>query len=668
MIAPRVLRATPAVLPAGLGVVVLLAMGAADGGYYSTLWYPVALGGIGLLVVTALALGPPRELPRATLVAVVLLALFVGWAFLSITWADQKGLAWEGANRAGLYLVIFLLFGLWPLRSGAGAWLVGAFGLGVAGIGLVELLRAASAADPSGWFVDVRLAEPVGYINANAAFWTLGLWPCAVFAARREVHPLLRGLFLGSAGLLTSLSLMAQSRAWLIALPLAAIVLVAVVPGRVRTALALLATAAGTATVTGAVLAVHDDVGSTPLAELLSDASDRILLMSLVLAVAGTLAAIVDRRVEPTERRLRAARIGGALATGAALVAGTFVFAAAVGSPFSEASDAWDEFKRGGNAPVAGSSRLGTAGSNRYDFWSVAWELFREEPVRGIGIENFQAEYLERGVSGEQPRFAHSFPLGVLSQTGLVGALLLGGALAAALAAALASVRRAGGLPAGAAAGAVAVFAYWLAHASVDWLWEFAALGGSALAMLALAGALGRPRAEGTPARARARGRFPAAGLAALLGAAAAALALSTALPWLAERHVDRAAGIWRSDPAEAYRRLDRAADLNPLSPAPHLTAATIALELDDSRRAEREFRRALERDPESSYALLELGALAAVREERARALRLLSRARRLSPQNDLIAMALRRARAGDPMSLEELNREILARTRNRAR
>jgi tetratricopeptide (TPR) repeat protein len=665
-------RTTPAVVPAAIGVVLLLVLAASDGGYYATTWYPVGLGALALLVVTALALGPPRDVPRTTLAAALLLALFAGWAFLSITWADQQGLAWEGANRAGLYCVLFILFGLWPLRGAAGAWLVGAFALGVAGIGFVELLRAAGADDPSGYFVDARLAEPVGYTNANAALWTLAVWPCAAFAARRELHPLVRGICLGSSGLLLSLSLMTQSRGWVVALPIAALVLVAAVPGRVRTALALLATAAGTAAISGSLVAVRDDADTTPLRVLISDASDQILLMSLVLAVLGTLAALADRRVEPTEARLRATRIGAAVATAVAVVAGAVALVVAVGDPIAEAGDAWNEFKTGGNAPVAGSSRLTSADSNRYDFWTVAWDLFEEEPVRGIGVENFQAEYLKRGQSGEQPRFPHSLPLAVLSQTGLVGALLLGGALAAAVAAALGGVRRADGLPGAAAAAALALFAYWFAHASVDWLWEFPALAGAALSMLALAGALGRPGyVEGAPPERaepeRPRRRAAASLLAVLLVVAAGALAISVVLPWLAQRNLERAADVWRSDPDEAYDRLDRAADLNPLSPSPHLTAATIALELNQRRLAEREFRRALERDPESSYALLELGAMAAESGRRARAVELLSRARRLSPLDDLTASVLEAARRGEPMSVEALNREILARARQRA-
>jgi tetratricopeptide (TPR) repeat protein len=658
-------RSEPNVIPAAIGLVLLLVMAATEGGYQPTTWYPVTLGALALLVMTVLALGVPRGVPRATLAAAALLALFVCWGFLSMTWADQQGLAWDGANRAGLYLVVFLLFALWPLSGGAAAVLVAIFGLGVAGIGLVELLRVAAADDPSQFFVSARLAEPVGYMNANAALWALALWPCAVLASRRELHPLLRGAFLASAGLLASLSLMSQSRAWILALPVGAIAVLALVPGRVRTAVALVATAAATAAVAGPVIAVHDDAGAANFAVLVADARDGILIAVLALAVAGVAWGLVDRRVEPTPARLRAARAGGAVAAVLAVVAAAAILFAAVGDPIGEATDAWDEFKRGGSGPAQGASRLSSTETNRYDFWSVAWELFRDEPVHGIGMENFQAEYLKRGESGEQPRFAHSLELGVLSQTGIVGALLLGGAFFAALAAGISARRRATGVGAAAGAAALATFAYWLAHASVDWLWEFAALGGSALAMLGLAGAL--RSSAGEQARAAPRGQ-PRHGLVVVLVALvpALALAVSVALPWLAERNVQSAAEEWRSDPAEAFRLLDRAADLDPLSPTPQLTAGTIALELNRPRAAERHFRDALERDPESFYAVLELGAIAAVRGESRPALTLLRRARALNPTDAVAREALSRARSGDPMPLTELSAAIRAQAEQR--
>ena len=111
---------------------------------------------------------------------------------------------------------------------------------------------------------------------------------------------------------------------------------------------------------------------------------------------------------------------------------------------------------------------------------------FEDEPIRGLGAENFQRLYLKEGRSTEKPRYPHSLELEVLSGLGIVGALLLGGAL---LTLTIAGCRALFASPEarGAAAAALGIFAYWLLHASVDWFWAFFALTGFALAALAMA-------------------------------------------------------------------------------------------------------------------------------------------------------------------------------------
>jgi tetratricopeptide (TPR) repeat protein len=655
-----VLRANPALLPALLVVGVFVALGASEAGFHPTAWYAAALFFLGLLAASLLALGLPRRVPRPVLLALALLAAYTAWSYLSITWASQQGPAWDGANRTAMYLTIFALFALWRFDSrGAGA-VLGLLGLGIAGLGLVEILKADAAANPAGYFIDVRFAEPAGYMNANVALWTTGLLPCLFLASRREVHPLLRGLALGGAGLLAGLGLLGQSRGWALALPVALAIFLLICPGRVRLLVATAAVGAAALAVSGPVLAVHDDYSAERLDALLSDATAAILLAAVVLAAAGVVAALLDRRVEPGPRAAR--RIGWAAAAmvALALLGGGAVYAATEGSPAGRVGDAWADFKEGGAGPQAGGSRFGGGGTNRYDFWTVAWDAFADRPVRGIGAENFQEEYLLHGESDEQPRYAHSLELGVLSQTGLVGALLLFGALAAALLGALGS--RAAPRPERAAAAAgVALFAYWLLHASVDWFWEFPALTGPALAGLGLACALS-PRAAAPTQPPPRRSR---AGVA-LTAVVAPVLAVSFLLPWLAELEIDRAAEGWRTDPDGAFRRLERAEDLNPLAARPPLTAGTIALRVGRLEKAKEEFGQALEREPRNAYALLELGAIASVEGDSRTALRLVRRANSLSPRDPALQAALSRLQADRPLELRALNRRILERARTR--
>jgi O-antigen ligase len=650
------LAANPALIPALLAMGVLVALCGTEAGFHARHWYAAALFLLGLLGITVVAIGPPRGVPRAVLAALALLAAYALWSYVSITWASEQGPAWDGANRTAMYVVLFALFALWPFDGRGVTLLIGLAGLGIAGLGLVELLKANAAEHAGDYFIDVRFAEPAGYMNANAALWTTGLLACLFLNTRREVPAALRGLALGGAGLLAGLALLAQSRGWALALPCALAIFLLLYADRVRLLAATVAVAIAAFTVRGPVLAVHDDYTPARLDGLVADAAGAILLAAAILVAVGVAAALIDRRVRLAPGARRTANVAVAVLVAVALVAGIGVYAANEGSPTARIADAWDDFKAGGQGPGAGVSRFaGGSGTNRYDFWKVAWHAFEDEPVTGMGAENFQEEYLMKGTSAEQPLYAHSLELGAISQTGLPGALLLLGALGTAVVAALRARRL---TPAGptAAAAALSLFAYWLLHASVDWFWEFPALTGIAIAALGLACAV-IPRRATAPRRQGLPVLVPA-------GLVVVALAASFALPWLAELQIHRATQVWRGDPDAAFRRLDSAADLNPLSATAQLTSATIALRLDRPELARRDFEAALERQPRSAYALLELGVMAAERGDRPSGLRLVGRAARLSPRDSLTEDMLRRIRRGRQVDVKALNRAILVRAR----
>jgi hypothetical protein len=648
------LTANPS-LPLALGAIgALLVTATADAGYYPTTWYPATLFVIGLLAVGLLVLGSRIDAPRSALIAVGLLATFAAWSYLSIGWAENKGVAWDGANRAALYAALLALFALWRFDARGARAVLALTGLGIAGVGLVELLNADAAADPGRFFIDARFSSPAGYINANVALWALGLFPCLMLAASREAHPLLRGPALGGAMLLASLALLGQSRGWVLALPVTAVFYLLASPRRVRTLWPVVLVAAGTLAIARPILDVHDGDGS--LGDKLSVATGDILTMAAAMLALGLTIAVADRAVEASGRTVETVRTGVGAVVALAVTIGLVLVLVEVGNPATKVSDAWDEFKSGEDQAEQGSSRFTTGGTNRYDFWTVAWDLFENRPLTGIGSENFQEEYLRVGSSGEEPRFPHSVELGVLSQTGLIGFLLFAGALGAAAVAAFGGVR-AGPAAAAAAAAASATFLYWLLHASVDWFWEFPALTGPALALLGLAGALGARRPE-------IGARRVLAPRLAVVGVAAVALACTG--PWLSARDTDRAADVWRSDLGGAYDRLDRARALNPLSAQPDLVAGTIALRAEDQAEAERRFRAALERQPRIGYALMELGVIAAERKQLSRARRLLRQAIRESPRNDIARDILAAVRRGRSVSTAEVNEKILEGARSR--
>jgi hypothetical protein len=652
----RSLAETPSLYPRLVAVVALLVLAADEAGYNPTAWYPVALLLVGLLVATLLALGLPPRPSRPVLLALILLAAYTAWAYASILWAADQGAALTGASRATLYLLLFTLFAAWPGGARDGRVLCGLLGLGLALIGLVELIRLDRSSDPISFFIEGRLVEPAGYVNANVALWTTGLIACLALGAGRDVPVALRAAAFGGAGVLASLALLGQSRGWLLALPAALVALILLAPGRLRALAAILSVAGVTAIVSGRLFAVHDDFAPRRVDELVSDALAATLTSALILAILGAAAALVDRRVAPRGGpRARVGRTGLAVGAGAALALLVAAFALADGP--ARLSDAWDEFKEGGQ-PSAGSSRFASVGTYRYDFWRVAWELFEENPVAGIGADNFQDEYLRRSRGFEQPQFAHSLELGVLSQTGIVGAALLFGALACALTGAALRRRDGGTAFAWVSAGALAVFIYWLFHASVDWLWEFPALAGSALAALGLACA--------DPPQALAPRRTGARAPTVPVAAALLLLVPLLAAPWIAELETKRAVDGWREDPQAALSSLDRAESLNPLSTRPLLVRAAIELERSRLPAAEAAFREVLEEEPDNAYALLQLGAIAGERGRSSEAVRLLERARALRPRDEITADVLAALRRGERVRVSAVNARIVERARAR--
>ena len=647
----------PGLVPSLVAIAVVLWFGVDGGGLSSTTWAPATLL-LGAVLVVCLAVLPRPRPARAAPAAILLLAGYGVLSLLSMLWADQPELAWDAGNRTLLYALILALCGLWPLRNRAAAVTLGAFGLGVAAIALIELLRASGADQAGEFFDEARFAQPVGYTNANVGLWMLGLLPCAVLAGRRGVPAPLRGLFLGAAGLLAGAALLGQSRGWLIALPIVAVLAILLVPGRGRMIAALVAVGAAIALILGPLLDVYSDVRPPDQPGAVFDSALRALLLAAAgLVLLGALAAVLDERVEI--RPARARQISAALVAAAALAAVGVVAGYAVieRSPFTAVSDGWSEFKEGGFSPRDPSGRL-TAGFStyRYDYWRVAWSEFEDAPLLGAGADNFGRAYLRRGESPQRPRFPHGTPMVALAETGLVGALLLVAALLCAVLAALPGRRRAD--VAGSAAGAgLLMLGYWLAHGTLDRFWEFPALSGAAMAGVGVAIAVASGLSEGAGERRPLLGDRRALAMA---GAAGLLLAVSVVPPWLSER--DRRGALERAEtsPRAALEQLDRAASLNPLSPAPARTAGLIELRRGRPGAAAAEFRRAFERDAGDSDLHLLLGLAESGAGRPAEAVRLLSEALRLAPRDHVAEAVLRELRRSgriDPLRLDPYTR-----------
>jgi hypothetical protein len=666
------LRGAPATVPALAALTLFIVWATDQAGYPVTHWAP---GGLIVLALLGIALGVVgldlRAVPLPVKIALGCLAAYTALSFLSILWAVVPGDAWEGANRTLLYLLVFALFALWRQRGASAALLLGAWTLAMICLAAFVALHVnadvGSQAHLNSLLPEGRLIYPTGYANANPAQWLMAFWPALLLARSERLPWALRGVLAGGAVLLAEVALLSQSRGSLYATPVMLVLVFALLPGRVRTFAVLVPVAVGIGAAAPAVLRVGNHLKNgfvEPAAIHSATAATFAAAVAVGLAVA--LGAAIERRRSfsaPAAARVHRGVAAVTIATLLVVLAGGWAVA---GNPVARVRHGWDTFtsESGYGANSSGSRLTSGLGSARYDFYRVALDEFVAHPLVGIGADNFQQQYLVHGRSEETPHYPHSVELRTLAQTGVIGTLLALVGLGAALMAAARGLRGPDPLGGAVVAAALGGFAYWTVHGSFDWFWEFAGLGAPAFALLGLACGLA-PR---TVPLGRAVGRqrtvaFRRVGIG--LGALAAVLAaLSLTAPWLSQLQVESAVRVWTKAPQAAYARLNDAARLNPLSDEAYLVAGSIALRFGDLARADHEFALALGRTPGDAYATLERGAIASTENNHRRALELLERAVLLNPRDPLTRQALRLAREGKRVNVEELNRSILLKAR----
>jgi hypothetical protein len=562
---------------------------------------------------------------------------------LSISWADAPGPAWDAANRALLYLILFALFSRATRGRLTRRLVLGAWTLAIMVLAVIVLLKLPDVLNAGVTLFEPGLEQPLGYSNANAALFLMALWPALTLASSFGITPWLRGVFAAGVVVLAETSLLSESRGSVVAAGVVLVVLFAAGPRRVRTFLTLIAPAIAIAATTPHTLHIANLVGDDPSATpQLGDVAAPVLIAAILAGVVVALAGALEDRRPPSEELSRAGTRVVAIAMALIVVVGIAGGLAVAGNPFHRIDNAWHEFKQVGapdpNAPGHLSAGFGGA---RYDYYRVALDVWKEHPVEGIGAGNFSEDYIQRGRVGERPTSPHSIEFGTLVETGLAGAALLLLALGAGFVAAVGAARRSGRFSRAVAAGGLLTCAYWLVQTSADWLWEFPALGGAAFAFLGLAVSAGERRAV---FRVR---RQASAGVAVVAGAVAVAAFLSLLGPWASDIEVRRAAASWQQYPDAAFRQLEHAADYNKLSERPGLLAGGIAVQLGRYGRARAAFQQVLDRDPRNLTATISLAGIESHAGRRAEALRLLRHALELAPGDQTATTELAAARKG---------------------
>lgn len=494
-------------LGAGLGLVL-----AAQGGYFPTSW---GWSGTALAwaAVLAAALGDIERPSWLELGFVGLLAAFAGWIALSLAWTTTQSQTGAELDRMLVYVA-----GALAVMTVVGAERVGRLLAGVvAGVSLVclyalstRLFPHASAGDT---FAGSRLATPIGYWNGLGMLAAMGTMLSLVFAARAR-SPIWRGVATAAVPMLLTTLYFTYGRGAWIALFVGAAVLFATDRDRLQ----LLGSAAPAALLGAFAIwrasqeaaLTHTSPATVQTAVHEGRSLAAVLAgVCLVAGYAGWLSPRVDR-VWTSRRAVGMARLAIAVAALVVVVAALVRF----GSPITMVQRGYDSFVGTPTSTTDLNSRLFSLSNNgRLPAWKVAWHAFEHHPLTGIGAGGFENYWNQHRSIDEKIRDAHNFYLETLAEGGIVGGLLLFGALALPLIA----FRRVRQNPL--AAGALAAFVVFLVHAIADWDWELSGItlvaifcGGSLL----LAG-----RGAGAPRVGRLR--WPVIGVAAVVGLAALA-------------------------------------------------------------------------------------------------------------------------------------------------
>jgi hypothetical protein len=424
------------------------------GGYFEGPRLVAAIVAWSAVLILALARKPARPAPR-TLAAVGGLALLVAWVAVTKNDAPLGDPAGADLQRDALYLgalIVSILAvrdraTLRALEPALAVAILAVVAYGLAGRllpGIVEQHFGASAGG--------RLDQPLTYWNAMGALAAIGvvLWTrlaAARPAAVAAVAPLGLAVY------------MTYSRGALGALAAGLVVLVLLAPTWQQLR----------AVIVGVEAAAIAAIAASRLDDLKTaqPTSGEGAVLLAVLVAAMLLAVVLNRggATGPLPLRRRTRAVGWAVAIAVAAAPFVIAIASERGAPSTPAFG-------------ASTARLGSTGSNRYAYWRVAVDTWRDHPIDGAGPASFRAEWLAHRPFAETVRDAHSLELETLAELGLVGfgclALLFGGVIAALV--------RLGA----AAAGTTAALAVWAVHSGVDWDWEVPAL---TLVAIVLAGA-----------------------------------------------------------------------------------------------------------------------------------------------------------------------------------
>lgn len=596
---PRLVVGTTIVLLLGFAALVVAAV-LSGGGSSDSGIFPLGAGAAALALVGACAalagIVPRPTVGRAGCACIGLLCALALWSGLSVLWSIAPGRSWDELNRELAY-VGFLCVGV-----GVGVLVRRATALVAAGLGLLVVAalcwslaaKVFPSLDENGGHI-ARLQIPVGYWNALALLFALGL-PVALWVAseRRLPHAVralavvfLYGLVLGS--------LLTLSRGGILVGVVVLVLWLALGRHRLESLVSLaiaLPLAGGVFAFTLGRPGVVDDGQAFDVRVADGHAFGLALLLGALVVFAVALGVSILEARRPVDagarRRLRRrAQIAFLVVIAAGAVAVGVRGAAVAGWVERQA----DEFANPPTVLVTqeASRLVSLSSNNRWTWWNEAWDAFTAAPANGNGAGSFATVHVllrEDSLTVTEP---HNAVLQLLADTGVIGAILGAAAAAAALVGAYAALRRVPERERQATlALAIGVVAYVL-HSLVDFDWQFVAVTAPVLVATGVLFAAGRPRV-------RRRGEL---GLSLVGLAAVGVIVVSLGAPWLATRKIDDVyVELGAGRPQAALATANDARSLDPLSLDALLARADAQTALGDVDGARETLVRAVELQP----------------------------------------------------------------------
>lgn len=614
-------------------------LGLKGGGYDPLVHDQVGIAGWWVLLAGVLVGALPRRRPtKLAWIAIGLLAAFVVWTALSLTWTESTERTGADLARVCGYLGIFVLVILSRERGDIQRILtsVAAGIVLVALVGMLSRLHPAwfPAAADTGRFLDdpERLSYPLNYWNGMGGLIAIGL-PLLLQIATSARSVVGRALAAAALPAMMLTIFMTLSRGGIAAAVIALALFLVLTSDRLPKILTLLVVTAGAAVLIAA-LEARDALQEGLLNDAAHQQGNELLWITLAvcLVVGLVQAALANPRVErarPAWTRVPKQR--ALLATAGAVVV-LLIVALAVGAP-GRVSNGWDEFRDGGGAG-SGAGRLGSvAGQSRYQLWSAAMRENRTDPLIGTGSGTFEYWWARDGDTDETVRDTHSLYLQTLGELGIVGAALLAAFLAVFLIGGTQLLASGTALGRSQLAAAIAGFIAFCITAVFDWMWQIPVLPVSMLLLGAvMVGGAAEPRKEDGK-------RGAALPLPLRLGAAAIALVaiVAMAIPLASSTLVRQSEADARGgDLSAALEKARSAQNVQPGAATPRLQQALVLEAEGELDAAAEAARAATERESTNWRTWLVLSRIEAERGKAAASVDAYREARSLNPRSEL--------------------------------